>query len=143
MNNTMTRRETRDPFDTMFERFFGAPGTNGAACCSPQEGLLPVDVSETDTQVIVRAAAPGFKKEAIDDELPETVLTIRAQSREEQVETSERYFRRELRTGTLSRRIALSEGVSNQDIKAELTDGILTLRLNKVQKEQPRKITIG
>jgi HSP20 family molecular chaperone IbpA len=39
--------------------------------------------------------------------------------------------------------VALPEGINADDVKAELKDGVLTLRLAKTPKPQPRKINIG
>ena len=58
-------------------------------------------------------------------------------------ETSERFYRRERRFGSMNRRIALPSTVVEGETKAELKDGVLTLRLPKSVKEQPRKIQIG
>lgn len=93
--------------------------------------------------MIVRASLPGFKKEEVDVQVHEGVLSIRGQRTEEATQTSERYHRRERRTGLVSRLISLPETVNGEDVKAELKDGVLTLRLPKTPKEQPRKVQIS
>lgn len=144
MNSNMTRR---DPFsnlatlDRLFsgvlaEPFFTSNGT------SLEEGTLPLDISEDDTHVIVRASLPGFSKEQIQVEVHEGVLTIKAEKREEHEEKGERFYRRERRIGSMSRRVALPSVVQESEAKAELRDGELTLRLCKEPKATPRKIAI-
>ncbi len=143
----LTRRDTRDPFFHAIDRLFNEPLMLSAempgAIARLEEGFLPVDVSETDTHVLVRASVPGFRKEDIDAEIRENVLTIKAERREEREEKSERYFRKELRWGSLSRRVALPSVVNERDVGAELKDGVLTLRIPKAAEATPRKIKIG
>lgn len=143
----LTRRETRDPLFNVIDRFFTEPMLLSAempgAIARLEEGFLPVDVSETDTHVVVRASVPGFRKEDIDAEIRENVLTIKAEHKEEREEKNERYFRKELQWGSLSRRVALPSQVNERDVGAELKDGVLTLRIPKAAEATPRKIKIG
>jgi HSP20 family protein len=143
----LTRRETRDPLFNVIDRFFHEPlmftGEMPGAIQRLEEGFLPVDVSESDTHVIVRASVPGFAREDIDAEIHDNVLTIKAEHKEEKEERNERYFRKELRFGSMSRRVALPSQVLDRDIGAELKDGVLTLKMPKVAEATPRKIKIG
>jgi len=120
--------------------------TNGACeCAAPalEAGTLALDVSEDDTNVYVRASLPGFKREEVDIEVHDGVLTIKAERTEEAESKTERYTLKERRFGSVSRRLALPSTVVDDGIKGELKDGVLTLTVQKVQKEQPRKIKIG
>lgn len=142
----LTRRETRDPFFSMIDRFLSEPliaADMPAAITRLEEGFLPLDISETDTHVIVRASVPGFRKEDIEAEIHDNVLSIKAEHKEEREEKNERYFRKELRFGSLSRRVALPSMVVDRDISAELKDGVLTLRMPKVAEATPKRIKIG
>lgn len=108
-----------------------------------EEGTLALDVSEDDKSVVVRASLPGFKREDVNVEIHDGVLSINATHTEESEEQNERYYRKERRSGSVSRRIALPSQVREAEAQAELKDGVLTLRLPKEQKEQPRKVKIG
>jgi len=79
----------------------------------------------------------------VDIEVHDGVLSIKAEHTEETESKTERFYRKERRVGSVSRRLALPSTVVEDGIKAELKDGILTLTMQKVQKEQPRKIKIG
>jgi len=113
----------------------------------PASGVLPLDVSEDDSSLIVRASLPGFSKDQITAEVNDGVLTIvgtvQDETSDEKTISTERYFRRERRIGTVSRSVSLPEGINADEVKAELKDGVLTLRLAKTPKAQPRKINIG
>lgn len=141
----LMRRDGRDPFSMMLDRFFREPmlAEMPGVLSRIEEGLLPVDVSENDTHVTVKASVPGFKKEDIEVEVHDNVLSIKAQHKEEKEEKNERYYRRELSFGSASRRIALPSPVRDTDVHAELKDGVLVMRLAKVQRETPKRIKIG
>jgi HSP20 family protein len=136
----------RDPFETptmarLFNQFFNEP-LGDTALAQLEEGTLPLDVSENDRHVIVRASVPGFRREDIDVEVHNGVLTIKASRSEEKEETDERYFRRERRMSSMSRRVALPSTVEDGRTEAELKDGVLTLRIPKSEAAKPRKVQI-
>lgn len=134
------------PLSSFFSDFFGDPRVVGFRAAEPRAsvagGSLAVDVLEDEASLIIRASLPGFKKEEVDVQVHEGVLSIRAQ-RTEETDSTETYLRRERRSGGVGRSFTLPDTVSGQDVKAELKDGVLTLRLGKTPKEQPRKVQIA
>lgn len=143
--NTIARRESFPmPLASMFEQVFRDPFFAGAGLVPRvEEGALALDVSEDESNVIVRASLPGFKKEDVEVEIHDGVLTINATHSEETEETGERYYRKERRVGSTSRRIALPSPVQENGARAELKDGVLSLHIPKVAKETPRKVQIN
>ncbi|MFZ4573299.1 MAG: Hsp20/alpha crystallin family protein [Phycisphaerales bacterium] len=103
---------------------------------------LALDVSEDAEAVTVKANVPGFAREQIDIEMHDGVLTISAKRVEEKQEQAGTVHRRERYVGSLARRVALPSLVVESAGKAELRDGVLTLRLPKSQENSPRKIAI-
>jgi HSP20 family protein len=135
----------RDPFDLTFvpmSRLFNHLVGDGGDLSTFEEGTLPLDISEDEKNVIVRAAVPGFAPEDINVEVHNGVLTINAQHRQEHEEHHERFYRRELRFGSMSRRVALPSTVREDAVTADLNDGMLTLRIPKSEKAIPRKVQI-
>jgi HSP20 family protein len=134
------------PLSRVFEQFFDEPFfTLMPVQTQGTQQSFAMDLSEDDQNVIVRATLPGFKKEEINVELDEGVLTIAGQHEEEHEEggPNEKYYRRERRLGSVQRRIALPMAVREDEAVADLKDGVLTLKLPKVQKAPARKISIG
>lgn len=135
------------PLSSFLSDFFGDPRVVGFRAAEPRasatSGSLAVDVLEDEASLIVRASLPGFRKEEVDIQVHEGVLSIRAQRAEEATSGAESYLRRERRSGSVGRSFTLPDTVSGQDVKAELKDGVLTLRLGKTPKEQPRKVQIA
>ncbi len=127
----------------LFDAAFGEPFLAACGACETDEGTLAVDISEDDTNVIVRASLPGFAKSDVQAEVHEGVLTIRATRTETSESKNERFYRRERTTASLGRRIALPASVAEGDPRGELQDGVLTLRLPKSAKATPRRVSIN
>ncbi len=108
-----------------------------------EEGLLPLDVSEDEHSLMVRASVPGFTPEQIDVQVHSGILTIKAERTEESEQKSERYLRRERRFGSLTRSVALPSMVDEDSCEANLENGVLTLRIQKSKEALPRKVKIG
>lgn len=149
MLRTCAPRIQAVPLTAVIDRFFqdpfftDGPATPGAATSGSDHSPLPLDLSEDERSVIVRASLPGFRREDVSIEVHEGVLTISARRREEQEHKGERFYRKERRDSSLSRRVALPDSVAEHGAEATLADGVLTLRLPKLEKEQPRKIAIN
>lgn len=107
------------------------------------EGALAVDVSEDESNVLVRASLPGYRKDDVEIECHDGVLTVKAEHSEEQEESGETFYRRERRFGSTSRRVALPSAVLEDKAQADLKDGVLTVRLPKTQPRGSKKIPIG
>lgn len=144
MPNQIVRRDPFEmflPVEKIMSRFFTDPGI--IELPTIEEGSLALDVSETLEHLLVRASLPGFKKEDINVEVHDGILTISA-TRDEVTETKdEKFYRRERRTGSVSRRIALPTAVAEDNAQAELTDGVLVLRLPKTRKDSPKRIAVN
>ena len=136
----------RDPFanvrqvmDRFFDDSFLRWPANGWGA---EEGALPLDVSQSDGEIRVRASLPGFRAEDIDVQVHEGVLSIKAERDEEREGAGERYYRRERARGSVSRRIALPGIVRDARVDAQLAGGVLTLALPLPEQAQPRQIEI-
>lgn len=103
---------------------------------------LPLDISETDEEYIIRASLPGYKRDEITLEIDEGVLTLGARRSEEHEEKNERFHRRERRFGSVTRRLRLPDDLGETEPNAEFADGVLTLRLPKAEKRLPRRIEV-
>jgi HSP20 family protein len=128
---SVTERLFDDPF---FGPMFGGEHAD--------EGTLALDISQKDGNVIVQASLPGFRKEDIDVQLHQGVLSIDARNSEETEQKAQHYYRRERRRQSLARRIALPGIVESGKVDAVLKDGILTLTVPLPEQEKPKQIEI-
>jgi len=115
-----TRRSVYDPFN-LFSEFFG---TNNA----PME--LRTDITDKGDSFVLEADLPGFKKDDIRIDLENDRLTIKAERRSEHEDNKSGCIRRERRFGSFERSFDVS-GIDTSGIKANYTDGVLTLTLPK------------
>jgi len=68
---------------------------------------FPVDISETEKEIIVRADLPGFSKDEVSVNATENNLTIEAKHKEEKKEKGEKYYTVERKFGSFRRVISL------------------------------------
>ena len=103
------------------------------------------DIKDEGDHYLLEAELPGFKKEDIDLDLQDGVLTISAKHEEssEDKDQNGRYVCRERRYGSFQRSFDVS-GIREEDIGASYDNGVLKLTLPKVGEEAPqsRKIAI-
>ncbi len=144
----MTRQIVRrDPFEMfmpvekIMSRIFADPTI--ADLPTIEEGALAMDISETPEHLVVRASLPGFKKEDVNVEVHDGVLTISATRAETSETSDEKFYRRERRMGSVSRRVALPTAVSEDEASAELNEGVLVLKLPKSRKDSPKRISVN
>jgi HSP20 family protein len=100
-----------------------------------------VDIFETDRELTLLADIPGVKPANLNIDLRENTLTLTGEI--EPVEgADEEDIIVEYETGKYFRQFTLSELIDQSKIDAQLTDGVLRLKLPKVEKAAPRKITV-
>ena len=116
-----TRRSVYDPFN-FFSDFFG---TNSNAVME-----LRTDITDKGDSFVLEADRPGFKKEDIKIDLENDRLTIKAERKSEHEDNKNGYVRRERHFGSFERSFDVS-GIDTSGIKANYTDGVLTLTLPK------------
>ncbi|KAG5653454.1 hypothetical protein H0H81_000343 [Sphagnurus paluster] len=87
---------------------------------------------------------PGLKKEDVNIDLRDGHLTISAETKLSEEHERSGYAVRERRFGKVSRTLQLPQGVKDEEIKATMENGVLTVTFPKTAQEQaPRKITIA
>ncbi len=134
-------REARRMHD-MLDRFMSDAMVEQPETGRGREGFIPLDVYQTQDEVIVKATAPGFKPDDIHISITNDVLTIQGELEEEIEREDAHYYLRERRTGQFSRTISLPTRVKAESAMAEFENGILTLTLPKVEEVKPKTITV-
>ena len=94
-------------------------------------GMIPVDIFEDRGELVVRASLPGYREEEIEVHVRDGLLSIMAEHSEEEGEEGKRYYQRERRVSGVSRRLALPCLVAEGEVRTELVDGVLILRIPK------------
>lgn len=100
-----------------------------------------VDIFESEDAITLRADVPGARKEGIEIDLRDGVLTITASVEPPVDAWKPRY--REHGIGGYSRRFTVGDRIDHENIGATVEDGVLNLVLAKAKAHQPRKIDIA
>jgi HSP20 family protein len=106
------------------------------------EFLAPVDMYETEDQIVIVADVPGAKAEDVEVRAEDGVLSLTAQVKA-RVQAGSRRVMNEYRVGGYARSFKLGTGLDASKISAELSAGVLTIRVPKSQDLQPKKIPIA
>jgi HSP20 family protein len=101
-----------------------------------------LDVSETDSEYLVRADLPAVKKEDVSVTVDNDAVTIAGERKFDKEEKSERVHRRECFRGMFSRSLSLPENANASGIRAESKDGVLTVHIPKTKTERSKAIEI-
>src|ERR671923_921888 len=99
--------------------------------------LPAVDVWETENELVLSFDLPGIPEDKIAVELDDNILTVSGDRERTSEHSSERFYRFERRFGTFSRSVTLPAGVSEKDIKADYTSGVLEIRVPKPAEPKP------
>ncbi|MEM7821258.1 MAG: Hsp20/alpha crystallin family protein [Candidatus Aenigmatarchaeota archaeon] len=100
---------------------------------------FPVDISETEDEVIVRADLPGFERGEIKVNVTENSMEITAQKKEEKREKTETFFKAERRAGAMRRYFSLPTEVNPDTAKASYENGVLEIRAKKLKTSKKIK----
>jgi HSP20 family protein len=134
-------RQMFDEFDRMFEDmqqqmfgrgFLARPWAAGMADWAPR-----MDVEDRGQEVVLTVELPGFSPDEVDIDCTDDILTIRGEHRESEEEEgyrAERSFHREL---------AVPAGCDTEKIEASFRNGLLRIRLPRVEQQRGRRIPIS
>jgi len=130
----------RDAMNSLLQESFVRPGGMPAA---NGHSTLPLDVSETENEFVVKASLPGIKPEDVQITVHGDMLTIRGESKVEEEKKDEHWHLRERRYGSFQRSVSLNTPVNSDQAQASFEHGVLTLTLPKSEAAKPRQIKIG
>jgi HSP20 family protein len=101
-----------------------------------------VDISETDTEYLIRADLPAVKKEDVRITVDDGMLTISGERKQKTEDKTEKSHRVETVYGRFSRSFSLPENTDVANIRAESKDGVITVRVAKAKTEAKKPTEI-
>jgi HSP20 family protein len=131
----------RDEMNRVFNEAFGR-GSNDETAWFSGAWSPPVDIYETNDALVMKAELPGFSKDDINIEMKENTLLIRGERKREDEVKEGSYHRTERVYGAFQRSFLLPTTVDQEKVRASYKDGVLELRLPKVQAAQPKRIAV-
>lgn len=105
----------------------------------------PVDIRETENELVVKADIPDMKFEDIDVRMENGTLTLRGERKFEDKEDKKDaggWHRVERSYGTFERVFTLPDSVNPEGVKADYKNGTLTITLPKKEIAKPRQVKI-
>jgi len=104
-----------------------------------------MDLKETDTEVKIYIDTPGMEKKDIDISLEDNILVMKGERKGEERKTEHGFVHTERFFGLFERRVRLPENIEQDKVKADYSDGTLTVTVPKAKVEKPeaKKITIA
>ena len=101
-----------------------------------------VNIIEQDTQFLIELAAPGNKKEDFEIEIEDGILSISSSNEEENTSEKETFTRHEFSYNSFRRSFTIPESVDVSTIEANYNEGVLLIKLLKLEEAlpQPKKL---
>lgn len=107
-------------------------------------GFIPqLDVYQDADTVTVETPLPGVRAEDVNISIENDVLTIEGQTEKKTEVDEKNYFRKEVRTGSFHRAVALPAAVNGEKASATYENGILKIRIPKEERAKPRRIAVN
>ena len=107
-----------------------------------EEAELALDVYQTPTDIIIQTMVAGVRPEDLDISIARDMVTIRGKREEHRNIDEENYFSKELYWGKFSRTISLPQEIEPEEVEATEKHGLLTVKLQKVDKDKTNNIKV-
>jgi HSP20 family protein len=141
-----------EPFgdvDTLFRRLVQNSIANGTRLAIGDtdrklDWSPSADISETVKEFVIRAELPAVKKEDVQVVYDGGMITIRGERKHEREVKGEKFHRVETIYGRFERSFSLPDNVNADAIRCETKDGMLTVRIPKIEEvmKSVKQITV-
>lgn len=139
------RFEPARDFEHIINRVGDILGEVGKGISVEVGNFVPrTDISEDEQTVFVQMELPGLSKEDVKITFNEEgALTIFGEKKKVSDATQRKYMRVERGFGKFSRTITIPVQVSEQNIKAEFVNGVLSIALSKIEPPKPKEYNVN
>ncbi len=141
MNELMSRSGLFDDFFRDVAPGFFIKPLHGDPLPAPSR--IRIDVKEASDAYTVHAEIPGVSKEDIHVVVDGPVVTLRAEVKQQDVQSQEeKTLRTERYYGSVARSFQLTNDIDNDKSKAKYENGVLTLTLPKKTSQAGQRLSI-
>ncbi len=106
------------------------------------EGQLTIDVYQTPAEIVIQSTIAGVSPENLDIAITNESVTVKGRRERPEEVKEEDYFYQECYWGRFSRSIILPQEIDADQSTATFKNGILTIRLPKVDKRMAKKLKV-
>ena len=107
-----------------------------------EEGQLTIDVYQTGDEMVIKSTIAGVSSADLDVNITNDMVSIKGKRSKEEDIDPENYYYQELYWGSFSRSVILPQEIDAENAKAALKDGVLTIRLPKLERSKSKKLKI-
>jgi HSP20 family protein len=133
---------TYTPVRSIFDDFFTPTVWEDFFTTQPSFSNLSADVWEEDDEIFVKMALPGIKKDDIKITINADNISIKGQSKDQEKEDKDKkYYFKSMET-SFEQSFNLPTKVDPDKADAEFKDGVLTVKLPKVEEAKPKEVEI-
>jgi HSP20 family protein len=122
-------------FQDAVNRLFSEPS-------SARPWAPPVDILETENDLILKADLPDVDMKDVQIELEQGTLTVKGERKFDKKEDGAGYHRIERSYGAFMRCFSIPDTVDADKVKADYKSGVLTVTLPKKAAAKPRSIKV-
>jgi HSP20 family protein len=102
----------------------------------------PVDIYETENDIVLKAELPGIDPKDVEVRVEDNTLYLKGERNYEKEVKEQNYHRVERSYGSFARSFSLPNSIDADQVKAEYKDGMLTLTMPKREEAKPKTIKI-
>jgi HSP20 family protein len=124
-------------YDNLIENFFSSDVLPGR-CTVPA-----LDIVEKENEIVVNAELPGTKKEDVKITFENNVLTLSSGQKPSEVSEKATVLLKEIRASGFNRSVKFGFEVDTTKISAEMSNGVLTITLPKIEAVKAKEISIN
>ncbi len=143
---TVPLQSLQSELNRLFEEYWHpgiqAGGSSSSTDLATAVWTPAIDLTETPNELVLVVDLPGVDPTAIDLSLTDNILTLRGEKTTPEVVADSHGRVRERVVGSFHRQITLTETVDFDRVQAESRNGVLTVRLPKLEAAKPRTIPI-
>jgi HSP20 family protein len=140
---TLMRRTPWQDLEVLQHRLGDIFGEVAPSTAQNSEQWIPaVDIRETEDALNMHVELPGIDKKDITIEVKDGVLSISGERRYEKDVNEENVHRIERAYGRFTRSFSLPRNVNADAVEASMKDGVLHVRLPKLDSAKPKAIAI-
>ena len=121
-------------FEEEFDNFFKTPFFT--TTLETKRALPKINVKERKNEYVVEASVPGYEKKDISLDFKDGCLYLSSEKKDSKLNEGENYIHREISGRAFCRTIPFVKKVDGNKIKAKHADGILSITVPKVEKDE-------